>query len=105
MVILYQPLIFSILWRYFGWANQTTATVTLWVGAAFLYRNRKFHWLATIPAIFMTAVCSTFILNAGIGLGLDYQLSVWGGIIVAAVVALAFLTLLKPLTTDEGNES
>ncbi|MFD0965638.1 carbon starvation protein A [Seminibacterium arietis] len=96
---------FSILWRYFGWANQTTATVTLWVGAAFLYRNRKFHWLATIPAIFMTAVCSTFILNAGIGLGLDYQLSVWGGIIVAAVVALAFLTLLKPLTTDEGNES
>lgn len=73
------------------WANQTTAAVTLWVGAAFLYRNRKFHWLATIPAIFMTAVCSTFILNAGDRVGsLNYQLSVWGGIIVAAVVALAF---------------
>lgn len=47
---------FQILWRYFGWANQTTAMITLWVGAAYLLRTGKFHWIATIPALFMTAV-------------------------------------------------
>jgi len=36
---------FSILWRYFTWANQTTAMVMLWTAAAYLYRynNRIFH--------------------------------------------------------------
>ncbi|PJG82992.1 carbon starvation CstA family protein [Caviibacterium pharyngocola] len=96
---------FSLLWRYFGWANQTTAMVTLWVGAAFLYRNGKFHWIATIPAIFMTLVCSTFILNAKIGLGFSYDLSVWGGIVCTVVSVLAFFKLLKPMAKDEGNES
>ena len=27
---------FTILWRYFSWANQTTAVVALWVGAMYL---------------------------------------------------------------------
>ena len=35
---------FSILWRYFTWANQTTAMVMLWTAAAYLYRYNKFHW-------------------------------------------------------------
>lgn len=34
---------FSILWRYFTWANQTTAMVMLWTAAAYLYRYNKFH--------------------------------------------------------------
>ena len=27
---------FNVIWRYFGWANQTLATVVLWAGAAYL---------------------------------------------------------------------
>ncbi|RIO62281.1 carbon starvation protein A, partial [Mammaliicoccus sciuri] len=27
---------FTVLWRYFSWANQTTAVVALWVGAMYL---------------------------------------------------------------------
>lgn len=91
---------FSILWRYFGWANQTTATVTLWAVSAYLLRTGKFHWVSTIPAIFMTTVCSTFILNAQIGLGLDYTISVWGGLIISVICTALFFTLLKPMKDD-----
>ncbi|QIM68921.1 carbon starvation CstA family protein [Basfia succiniciproducens] len=94
---------FSILWRYFGWANQTTAMVMLWTAAAYLFRHQKFHWVCTIPAVFMTLVCSTFLLNAPIGFGLDYQLSVWLGGAVTAVVVIAFFMLLKPISADEQD--
>lgn len=94
---------FQILWRYFGWANQTTATITLWAGSAYLYRTGKFHWVATLPAIMMTTVCSTFILNAQIGLGLDYTISVWGGLAIAALCTGLFFKLLKPMP-KEANE-
>lgn len=91
---------FQILWRYFGWANQTTATITLWAVSAYLYRTKKFHWVATLPAIFMTSVCSTFILNAPIGLSLDYTLSVWLGFAVALLCAGLFFKLLKPFDKE-----
>ncbi|SEQ36123.1 carbon starvation CstA family protein [Basfia succiniciproducens] len=94
---------FSILWRYFGWANQTTAMVMLWTAAAYLFRHQKFHWVCTIPAVFMTLVCSTFLLNAPIGFGLDYQLSVWLGGAVTAVAVIAFFMLLKPISADEQD--
>lgn len=87
---------FQILWRYFGWANQTTAMVTLWVTSAYLMNKQKFHWVSTVPAIFMTAVCITFILNAPIGLGLDYDLSVWLGLAITAVSFVAFMMMVRP---------
>ena len=54
---------FNIIWRYFGWANQTMATIVLWTAAVYLARNVRFHWIATIPATFMTAVVVSFLLN------------------------------------------
>ncbi|NMS01707.1 carbon starvation protein A, partial [Vibrio parahaemolyticus] len=54
---------FGIIWRYFGFANQTTAVMMLWTASAYLLRHNKLHWITTIPAIFMTTVCVTFILN------------------------------------------
>ncbi|TFH94307.1 carbon starvation protein A, partial [Porphyromonas levii] len=55
---------FNIIWRYFAWSNQTLATVVLWTTAMFLAKNKKIHWIATIPATFMTAVTTTYILVA-----------------------------------------
>lgn len=94
---------FQILWRYFGWANQTTATVTLWAVSAYLFRTGKFHWISTIPAVFMTTICSTFILNAPIGLGLDYTLSVWLGFGIAILCAVLFFTMLKPMEEKDAE--
>lgn len=92
---------FQILWRYFGWANQTTAMVTLWVTSAYLIGTRKFHWISTIPAVFMTVVCATFIYNAKIGLNLDYQLSVWLGLATGAGVFGAFMMFIRPRKISE----
>lgn len=79
---------FSTIWRYFGFANQSLAALVLWSSAVYLAQRAKLHWIATIPAVFMTAVCVTFICNAAIGLNLDYNISVIAGV-VAAVAALA----------------
>lgn len=94
---------FQILWRYFGWANQTTATITLWAVSAYLYRTGKFHWVSTLPAIFMTTVCSTFILNAPIGFSLNYELSVWLGFAISLICTALFFILLKPMNKEEAE--
>lgn len=66
---------FTILWRYFSWANQTTAAVALWVGAMYLLIAKKNFWVALIPATFMTWNLFTYILSQPIGFGLDLSLS------------------------------
>ena len=88
---------FSILWRYFTWANQTTAMIMLWTAAAYLYRYNKFHWVCTIPAAFISTVCFTYLAYNKIGFGLDYQLSVYIGFGLTALCLVLFFTLLKPL--------
>lgn len=54
---------FNTLWQYFGWANQTLSVFTLWTITIFLHKNKKCYWVTLIPAIFMTAVSATFILQ------------------------------------------
>lgn len=55
---------FQTIWRYFAWANQVLATVTLWAISVFLVWKGKPYWFAVIPALFMTAVTSCFIFVA-----------------------------------------
>ncbi|MBQ2075356.1 MAG: carbon starvation protein A, partial [Muribaculaceae bacterium] len=54
---------FNTLWQYFGWANQTLSVFTLWTITIFLHKSKKCYWVTLIPAIFMTAVSVTFILQ------------------------------------------
>lgn len=63
---------FNVVWRYFGWANQTLAVFSLWTAAVYLALNKKRHayLIAMIPAAFMTAVCFTYICIAKIGFNL-----------------------------------
>src|SRR5699024_11559955 len=44
---------FNILWRYFSWANQSTAVIALFVGAKYLYVSNKNYWISLLPGIFM----------------------------------------------------
>lgn len=66
---------FNILWRYFSWANQGTAALALWIGAMYLYVKKRNYWIAFIPAVFITYMVFTYILNAQIGFRLDLNLS------------------------------
>ncbi len=97
---------FGLIWRYFGWANQTLATVVLWTAAVYLVREKKLHWVATIPAIFMTAVVTTFIANSGIGFNLPMNIATSIGIGSAVVATVAFFwkSRLIQLPTAETPE-
>lgn len=83
---------FNILWRYFGWANQTLAMVTLWACSVFLYKYKgQHHWITTIPALFMTVVTSSYIYTQKIGFNIPIQIGNILGIVTAIVVLVCFL--------------
>ena len=54
---------FNTIWRYFGWANQTLSVFTLWMATVYLVKKKGGMWylITLVPALFMTAVCLTFI--------------------------------------------
>lgn len=79
---------FNIIWRYFAFSNQALATIVLWASAMYMVTQGKQHWLASVPATFMTAVCATYILMAPEGLSLDEDIAYPAGL-MAAVLAMA----------------
>lgn len=81
---------FNIIWRYFGWANQTMATIVLWTAAVYLAKRAKFHWIATLPATFMTAVVVSFLCYSEIGFSLPLTVAT----IIGSGVAIGCFILL-----------
>ncbi len=94
-VIIIANVDFSVIWRYFGWANQGLACFTLWSIAVLLRRRGRWHWLATLPALFMTTMCATFIFHAPEGLQWPQGISTALGVAFAAVCALLFFVRVK----------
>jgi len=86
---------FNILWRYFAWSNQTLAMIVLWASAMYLALRKQIHWIATVPATFMTAVSITYILVAPEGFKLSYSISYPVGIAVAIGALAVFLTAVN----------
>ncbi|OKL36725.1 carbon starvation CstA family protein [Domibacillus mangrovi] len=77
---------FNILWRYFSWANQSTAVIALWVAAVYLFIAGKNYFVAMIPAIFMTMATMTYILNAQIGFNLPLEIAYYGGAVITVII-------------------
>jgi carbon starvation protein CstA len=75
---------FDIIWRYFAWCNQTLAAATLWAITVYLAQQKRFYLLTLVPAVFMTMVCSTYLLVAPEGFGLPQT----AGLIAGGVVAM-----------------
>jgi carbon starvation protein CstA len=83
---------FGLIWRYFGWANQTLAAVALWTGAMFVASREAsakpkeiYFWLAALPATFMTVMTATFLLG---------QPTSKGGFGLSPTLATAIATVL-----------
>lgn len=97
---------FAIIWRYFGFANQTTAVMMLWTASAYLLRFNKFHWISTIPAMFMTAVCITFILNNHtLGFGMGMQISTIIGIVASLLITGYVIKISKGKGDPEFDQA
>ena len=87
---------FQIIWRYFSWSNQTLAMIALWVSTAYLLKKGKYRFgslLTAIPASFMTAVSTTYILISQEGFRLNQRVSYIAGA-AAAVFLFAFYTIM-----------
>ena len=82
---------FDMIWRYFAWTNQTLAVFTLWALTVFLATSKKLYIVTLIPALFMTAVCSTYIFVAPEGLGMDVTVSQIIGCVITAITLIVFL--------------
>ncbi|MGL4472998.1 MAG: carbon starvation CstA family protein [Shewanella sp.] len=97
---------FGVIWRYFGVANQATAVMMLWTASAYLLRHNKLHWICTIPAMFMTTVVITFMLNsATLGAGLPMTISTVAGIVTTLVItALIVVKTRGKIAADEQAE-
>ena len=94
---------FQVIWRYFSWANQFLAMVTLWAITVFLSRSKKggWYWITLIPALFMSMVTISFLLVAQKeGLGSILPLPVGYGIAALITLALGVLFFIRRKRTE-----
>lgn len=82
---------FDVLWRYFAWSNQTLACITLWAATVWLDKQGKCYWITFLPAVFMTCVCTAYILVAKEGFQIDYHTGVIIGLAMASASFGAYL--------------
>lgn len=81
---------FNAIWQWFGWSNQTMAVFTLWTITVYLVQSKKPFWVSLIPALFMTVVCSTFLLVSPQAFGLSQTISYTGSVIFLVVALVWF---------------
>lgn len=89
---------FDIIWRYFAWSNQALSVLTLWMITAWLMRRRsRASWLALIPAMIMTYICSSFVFVSDqfIGMGACDLAYIYGGAVTAIVSGLLMLKIVQ----------
>ena len=98
---------FDVLWRYFAWSNQTLATIALFVATAYILKSNKNKFcslLTALPATFMMAVTSTYILMADEGFKLKNYFAYPIGIGCTAIVFIWYLLILKKYIRKEKNK-
>ncbi len=81
---------FSTVWKYVGIGNQILAAIFMWTATAYLIKEKRPHWMCSVPATFLTYVCvSYFIVAPVINGGLHLQPII--GHIAGVVTAFAIL--------------
>ena len=94
---------FGVIWRYFGWANQTLATITLWTLVLYFAKQNKKFVFVLIPAIFMTSVIVTYILIEPKGIALDLSIGIPVGVAITAGITTIYLVIIRQLKQADIN--
>lgn len=93
--VIISQLPYDVIWRYFSWANQTLAMIVLWAATAYLYGKKQHYMLALVPAIFMTAVSSTYFLIAPECLHLSKALAYPLGLVFTGSISVYFIAKIR----------
>lgn len=101
---------YEALWRYFAWCNQVLAVFTLWTVTVYLSREGKPYIITLLPAMFMTAVTTTYIFfapegfNALTGSLLDftfsYEMAVGIGLSIMVLAGAFFMRFHRAVSAQ-----
>jgi len=88
---------FDVVWRYFAWTNQALASVVLWCIVVYLHLEKRNYWVAFIPAVFMTYICSSFVFVSKqfIGMGAVPMAYVWGGVLTIILSGIMVYVMIR----------
>ncbi len=87
---------FDIVWRYFAWTNQSLATIVLWVITCYLVQRKANYWLALVPAVLMTYVCSSFLFISGQFFGMEERSTAYLlGAVLTLLITLIFIRKIR----------
>ena len=87
------PAGFNIIWRYFGWSNQTLAVfalacIVIWM----MWNGRgKYLWMPLIPLVFYAFITTSYILSTEVGLSLPLPVSFAGGAVFTVIITAVVL--------------
>ncbi len=92
---------FDVVWRYFAWTNQSLATIVLWAITVYLFRRKVNYWLALLPAVMMTYVCSSFLFVSNQFFGMEDRPTAYllGGVLTLILTLMMIYKLRKDAKT------
>lgn len=99
---------FARIWKFVGISNQALAAITCWTIAMYLGLRGKSHLMMSLPALFLTAVCITYILAAphsGGGLAIPMTTSVIIAVTASAAVFALFIVAMRKKKRECQQES
>lgn len=94
---------FNVIWQYFGWANQALSIFTLWTLTVYLAQRKKPFIITMIPAMFMTAVCTSFLFVSDNAFGLSPVVGYITAAIVFVVSGVLFLVWRAKYQKTQSN--
>lgn len=86
---------FSLIWRYFAWAQLIVATIVLYAASVYLIKKEKPYITALLPATVCTLIAFGYILQAPEGLRLPSMIANVISVIITAIVTVVFLKKYK----------
>ncbi|MDN6625755.1 MAG: carbon starvation protein A [Pisciglobus halotolerans] len=82
---------FNMLWRYFNWANQVTAVISLLVSTRYLFLKERNYFVTFIPGSLMLYACVVYILSEPIGFQMGLTMMTYiVGLVVSGVILGVF---------------
>ena len=82
---------FSLIWRYFAWAQLIVATCVLFTATVYLIQNKEHYIITLLPAIACSLITFGYILQAPEGLGLPSMIANIIAVVATATITIVFL--------------